>query len=232
MCRVSVIVPTHNRPEWLAKAIASVLMQSWRDFELIVVNDDDVDVTGICERYSRHGLALYETEKNRGVSRARNIGAGFAKGEFLAFLDDDDAWDHRFLEIALKTIQDHDIDLVAAGFWRDYGNGVRKHRPSAMPPLKLELGVLRSGGDNLAGISGSTIMVRKSLFEQVTGFDERLPTGEDSDLVIRQVSQYSRKTDCQEPTFWSATHRHSTQTTYWKIAHTQEIQKISDKEGK
>ena len=94
--KVSVVIPTFNCGEFIGEAIESVLSQTYPPFEVIVVDDGSTDDTqsivgkyGDGVRYTRH--------PNRGSSCARNIGIGFAKGDYLAFLDADDRWEPRKL---------------------------------------------------------------------------------------------------------------------------------------
>lgn len=88
---VSVIIPTHNRGEWIADAIASVLSQTYERVELIVVDDGSTDDTA--ERVQAFGAAVtYWRQAHAGVSVARNRGVAASHGEFVAFLDSDDMW--------------------------------------------------------------------------------------------------------------------------------------------
>ncbi|MBT5834455.1 MAG: glycosyltransferase family 2 protein, partial [Deltaproteobacteria bacterium] len=92
MPRVTVILPTWNRAEWLETAVESVLTQTFRDYELIVVDDASTDSTAeIIERYSRKIRCIILT-KNRGVSAARNAAVLKSDSEWIAFLDSDDYW--------------------------------------------------------------------------------------------------------------------------------------------
>ena len=92
MPRVSVIIPTYNRAAWVAEAVASVLGQTCRDFELIVVDDGSRDATLEALGPFMARLLYLRRESCGGVSAARNLGAAAARGEWLAFLDSDDLW--------------------------------------------------------------------------------------------------------------------------------------------
>jgi len=91
---VSVIVPTYNRAMLLQAAIASVLCQSWQNFEVVVVDDGSTDATPavVAEIAEKDKRVRYLRRKNGGVSAARNTGLSQARGELIAFLDSDDAW--------------------------------------------------------------------------------------------------------------------------------------------
>ena len=87
---VSVVIPTFNRSEALTEAVKSVQNQSYKSFELIVVDDGSSDETR-CHFGDRKDL-IYLYQNNRGVSAARNLGIRKARGEYIAFLDSDDRW--------------------------------------------------------------------------------------------------------------------------------------------
>ena len=95
--RVSVIIPTFNRPQLLGKALASVAEQTYTDYEIIVV-DDGSTVPGtenVCRKFSK---CCYIRHENQGLSATRNRGIRKACGEFIALLDDDDSWKSDKLE--------------------------------------------------------------------------------------------------------------------------------------
>ena len=102
--KVSVIIPTYNRSSVLSRAIDSVLRQSFKDFELIVVDDGSTDNTKeLIEKYSDQITYIYQD--NKGVSAARNKGLEHAKGEWIAFLDSDDEWKKKKLEKQIAFIE-------------------------------------------------------------------------------------------------------------------------------
>ncbi|MFN0316552.1 MAG: glycosyltransferase family 2 protein [Burkholderiales bacterium] len=112
--RFSVVLPTHNRPKFLAEAVASIAVQTMRDLEVIVVDDDSVppaqpNDAGISIRLIRHAQA-------QGGAASKNTGASAARGELIAFLDDDDLYAPTYLERAAKALDNNpDIDIVFMG---------------------------------------------------------------------------------------------------------------------
>src|SRR4051812_1301977 len=99
---VSVIIPTYNSAALLAQAIASVLAQSVLPAEIIVVDDGSTDATE--QLVQCHGSRVkYVRQRNQGVSAARNRGVASASGEFIAFLDADDVWHPRKLELQMAA---------------------------------------------------------------------------------------------------------------------------------
>src|SRR5581483_7703419 len=93
MPKVSVVVSTHNRAELLHAAIASVLSQSFQDFEILVVDDHSQDHTAqVVQRFRDGRIKYLRHETRRGGAAARNTGIQNSSGEYIAFLDDDDEW--------------------------------------------------------------------------------------------------------------------------------------------
>src|SRR5271166_3221992 len=113
--RVTVITPAYNVRQYIGEAIDSVLAQTFRDFEYLVVDDGSTDGT-IAEILSRveidPRLRLIEAQHG-GPARARNIAIEQAEGEFIAFLDGDDRWDPDFLDNQLALIESLDLDVAA-----------------------------------------------------------------------------------------------------------------------
>jgi GT2 family glycosyltransferase len=109
--RVSVIIPTQNRHTLLARALESLSAQSYRDFEVIVVNDGGLDVAEVVGRHWGVDVRLVNHEVNRGRSAARNTGIDSAEGELLAFLDDDDRFYPHHLAALVSA-----FDAVGAGY--------------------------------------------------------------------------------------------------------------------
>lgn len=103
---VSVIIPTYNRAKLLVEAVESVLRQTYRDFEIIVVDDGSTDDTE--ERIQKYSDRLvYIKQQNAGVNVARNRALSAAKGEYIALLDNDDLWFENKLEIQVKLLDQH-----------------------------------------------------------------------------------------------------------------------------
>ena len=93
MSQVSVVIPTHNRSEFLRSAIASVLSQTYQDFELIVVDDASTDSTAeVVASFNDSRIKFIRHQTNQGGSAARNTGIRASKCDYIAFLDDDDEW--------------------------------------------------------------------------------------------------------------------------------------------
>jgi len=186
MPEVSVIIPTFNRAAWIANAVDSVLKQTIRDVELIVVDDGSTDDTlEVLERFGSRVKIV--AQSNRGVSSARNAGIRFASGKYICFLDSDDLWKPRKLEIQLAAMNRHseykisytDEVWIRNGRWANPGKRHRKYSGWIFPHLLP-----------LCLISPSSVMIERSVLDDVGLFDESLPAGEDYDLWLRIGSRY------------------------------------------
>jgi len=180
MPEVSVIIPTYNRREFVREAIASVLAQTYRDFELLVVDDGSNDDTAaVMQEFDN---VRYICQPNRGVSAARNRGVALSNGELLAFLDSDDLWQPRKLECQVAFFAARPLTRICQTeeIWLRHGvrvNPRNKHRKASGDIFVRSL--------ELCLVSPSAAMLRRELFEQVGGFDESLPACEDYDLWLR-----------------------------------------------
>lgn len=182
---VSVIIPTFNRADVLARAIESVLQQSLPAKEIIVVDDGSVDNTQNVVGELQRGAVIpisYIYQRNSGVSAARNSGIRHANGEWIAFLDSDDAWLPDKLKNQASLIEQHPGFRLCHTQERWIRNGVRVNQ------MKKHA---KSGGHifrqclPLCVISPSSVVIQRALFDDVGLFDESLPACEDYDLWLR-----------------------------------------------
>lgn len=115
---VSVIIPVYNVRPYVAEALDSVIFQTYENLEIIVIDDGSSDGSGaICDEYARRDRRIQVVhQKNKGLSTARNVGLNQMTGDIVAFLDPDDAYDHRMIEIMLKEMNKQKADIVICGF--------------------------------------------------------------------------------------------------------------------
>lgn len=181
---VSVVITTHNRGEILFRAIDSVLSQSYKDIELIVVSDGSSDGTSnrVKKYENLHNFRFIEYFPSKGANYARNIGIKESKGEYIAFLDDDDEWLESKLTLQLEQMNsDSNIGIVYTSTNIIYQDEAIKYKHICKRAGDFSRSILLS---NIIGTT-STVMVRKSVIDNIGYFDEDLPALQDWDLWIR-----------------------------------------------
>jgi len=184
--RVSVIIPTYNRGWIVQEAIESVLAQDYRDFELIVVDDGSTDDTDDILNSYRGDIMVFR-QKNQGVSAARNRGLSEASGRFIAFLDSDDLWLPQKLFRQVEFFNKNPDAQICQTEETWIRKGVRVNPKQRH---KKPWGMIFEPSLALCLVSPSAVMIRRSLFEKVGGFDEALPACEDYDLWLRISCRY------------------------------------------
>jgi glycosyltransferase involved in cell wall biosynthesis len=177
--RFSVIIPVYNREELLKRAVISVLNQSFKDFEIIVVDDGSSDNSA---KVAKEFNIKVVSQPNRGVAAARNAGIKEAKGEIIAFLDSDDEWKKDKLKIQneffLKNL-DYKIHQTDEIWIRD-GKFLNKRKIH-----EKKEGKIFKESCKLCLISPSAVAIKKELFNEVGLFDEEFTVCEDYDLWLR-----------------------------------------------
>jgi len=178
---VSVIIPTYNRWPMVREAVESVLAQTDRSFELIVVDDGSEDET--TEKLIGYGSSpRVLRQPRRGVAAARNLGVRSSAGKYLAFLDSDDLWRRRKLETQVAFMEARpEVEICQTEeIWIRRGIRVNpkwRHRKPAGDIFRASL--------DLCLVSPSAVMMTRDLFEREGGFDETFPVCEDYDLWLR-----------------------------------------------
>ncbi|MDI7218621.1 glycosyltransferase [Leptospira santarosai] len=185
MNSISVVIPTFNREDKIIKAISSVLAQTLRPKEIIVADDGSTDstVSKIQETFSNSydGIRILFLE-HKGVSHARNRGVENATGDWIAFLDSDDEWLPEKLERQWKYCEKHPETeiLQSQEIWIRNGKRVN-------PPVYLSKkdGWIFEQSLEFCSVTPSSVLLKKDLYENRGGMDERLPACEDYDLWLR-----------------------------------------------
>jgi glycosyltransferase involved in cell wall biosynthesis len=183
---VSVIIPTFNRRSVLERAICSVLAQTFRDFELIVVDDGSTDgTTGLLEDFDSRLMRLYQ--ENRGVASSRNLGIKQSRGELVAFLDSDDEWLPEKLSRQVERFDPsrpyfvcHTDEIWMRGEQVVSQKSIHRKQGGRFFERALERCL----------ISPSSVMLSRTLLDKVGWFDEALPAAEDYDLWLRVTASY------------------------------------------
>lgn len=181
---ISVVIPTHNRPILLGNALASVWAQTSHDYEIIVVSNGESD---FMQRVSRSVAADYRakyvTLPDGNVGAARNAGVKLARGEWVAFLDDDDLWEPTKLERQYIAAKWSGADVIGADWIEFWPNDKeRVCRPRCPEGWSYHKAIVRGWW---RPAMGSSPLIRKETFTSVGGFDTSLRIAEDIDLIRR-----------------------------------------------
>lgn len=189
---VSVVIPAYNYARFLPAAIESVLSQTYRPLELIVVDDGSTDDTPAV--VAAYGDRIRSIRKvNGGLSAARNTGIQAGQGEYFAFLDADDLWMPDKLAQQVAVFEQHpEAGCVGCGVVLVDGNlkpcGQSSHADLIGPPEQRVRKVLLRR--EWVGGSGSGALVKRAVLERVGLFDEELTAAEDWDMWLRIVEQF------------------------------------------
>ena len=183
---VSVVIPAYNRAHLLSRAINSVLAQTFSDYEIIVIDDGSTDHTrGTVDRFRGSRIRLLRLERNWGASRARNLGIQAAHGDWVAFLDSDDEWLPRKLELQVARLQEtNDSHATVVYCLCDQHDGSTKRTVPSTGRLH-EGDVFDHLLRNRRPPTASAFVVKRSCLLRIGGFDEGFPSSNDIDLWLR-----------------------------------------------
>lgn len=193
---VSVIIPTYNRKRTLKRCVDSVLSQTYRNFEIIIVDDCSTDGTMefIEAEYgniTEIPIIYVRNDTNLGVSVSRNVGISYANGEYIAFQDSDTQWVEDKLEKQIKYLNslDASVAMVYSPYQRIYKDYSIVY-PSLDVPLEEKSGdILRFLLDHPL-VDTPTMLLRKAVFLEVGGFDTDMKALVDYELSIRIAQKY------------------------------------------
>ncbi len=183
---VSIIIPVHNRPALLIRALTSVYQQSHTNIEIIVIDDGSIQPVQAMLK-DRFPDVIVAQQPHSGVSAARNHGIRLASSQWIAFLDSDDEWLANKLSMQMQHLTTHPDYKVCHSeeIWIRNGtrvNAMNKHAKCG--------GWIFQHCLPLCAISPSSVIIHRSIFDQVGTFDESLPACEDYDLWLRLTSQF------------------------------------------
>ena len=187
---VSVIIPTFKRIKKLHQAIESVLNQTYSSFEILVINDDksdDIHVLKVIDSFKDNRIKFFKNSRIKGANGARNTGILHAKGEYIAFLDDDDEWLINKLEDQLKCLKTKKDTFggVYSGYlieknkkWEEYNGNVEGR---IMNEVIL---------DEVKVCAGSNLLIKTETIKRVGLWDEDLLRQQDLEFLIRFLNDY------------------------------------------
>jgi glycosyltransferase involved in cell wall biosynthesis len=189
---ISVVIPTYNRAGLIKKTIECVLAQTYRDFEIIIIDDGSKDNTNeVAASFNNKNIRYIKHPKNLGATAARNTGIKAAGGEWIAFLDSDDIWLNDKLEKQVKAINclPDDYAVIHCGIqYFDFETGEfiseRIARENINEVVKSNLGVIPQT---------SSMLIKKSALFDIGMFDEKLPAMQEAELGLKLAQKYKFK---------------------------------------
>lgn len=197
--KVPVVIATYNRAYVIRDALESVLRQTYRDFEIIVVDDGSSDNTReLVASLPGDGIRYIRHERNRGCSAAYNTGIAAATGQLVGFLDSDDFWKPDYLERQLDLMSQHpEVDAVFT-YTEIWGESITPSLVGLLKVFPKLLGSNNGVGDYVftgrqiylclleeVPIKPSAFVVKREMFTKAGLFDEAWPSGTDWDLFLR-----------------------------------------------
>ena len=183
---ISVVIPTYNREKVLARAIDSVLNQTYGDLEVIVADDCSTDNTRrLVERYSDPRVRYGCLEKNSGACAARNLGIEMARGEYIAFQDSDDQWHADKLQVQMEEMEKTGADLTFCSFEKRFDNGTCLVHPKGLQSHFCDREELL-----YQSLASTQCILGKADAVRATMFDVTMPRLQDYDFIIRASEKY------------------------------------------
>jgi glycosyltransferase involved in cell wall biosynthesis len=192
---VSVIIPTYKRPGMLGRAIQSVLNQTYENIEVIVIDDNDEEsvyrkeTEEFMKQYIKNINVVYLKHKiNKNGAAARNTGINYTDAKYVAFLDDDDEFHPRKIELQVNALENLDESWggIYCGFFQQHRDKiVYKSKNLKYGNLNKELLLLES-----SICAGSTLLIRNKILKELNGFDESFIRHQDWELLLRFFRRY------------------------------------------
>ncbi|MCK0180163.1 glycosyltransferase family 2 protein [Flavobacteriaceae bacterium S0862] len=181
---ISIVLPCYNGENYLAFAIESCLNQSYKNFELIIVNDCSTDATQkIANQFAEKDerIIVINNETNKRLPVSLNIGHKQAKGNFITWTSDDNILKPKFLEILINSLLDNQVDVVYSDYdvIDEQGNFKRTHKTGPTEHILF--------GNKI----GASFLYKKEVFNKLNGYDESLFLLEDYDFWIRTCIKFT-----------------------------------------
>ncbi|NKE36550.1 glycosyltransferase family 2 protein [Natronococcus sp. JC468] len=190
--KVSVIIPLYNREDTILRCIKSALYQTYKNYEIIVVDDcSDDDSVGIVDDINSNNIKLIRHNENKGGSAARNTGINQSNGEYIAFLDSDDVWHPLKIESQVNLLESRGKEWVASYCNVCYISNSILFNTIKNSNEKVEK--MEGGSDLIPEVlsmnfdlgGSSTLLVKKETVDEIGGFNEEFDRHQDWEFLIR-----------------------------------------------
>ena len=193
--KISVLLSVFNGEKTLERCVESILTQTYKDFELLIINDGSDDATGlICDSFNDDRIKLFKVDKNQGLTKSLNYLASFAEGEFLARQDADDlSLNLRFEKQINLFFEDSELDFVTS-------RALDKNNNKKIPRFRHKLNPKIAINYFNPFIHG-TLMIKNSSFQNIGGYDERFKLAQDYRLFKTAITNNSKYKFINEPLY-------------------------------
>lgn len=183
MIKFSVVIPSYKTNKFLFRTLSSVFKQTTKPYEIIIVFSNKIpkDQLNLILKKNKNLKIFFLNNGN--VSQNRNYGALNAKGNYLAFLDDDDLWNKNYLRHITKILNQKRSKLIITWLNKIKDQKVSKFKEISQKVKPEDLFIFNPG------IIGSNIVIKKKIFKKIGGFDKKLASSEDKDFLIRFIDK-------------------------------------------
>ena len=191
--KVSIILPCYNGAPWVDNTVRSIMVQTFKNFELLIIDDGSTDNSEetiapfLCDKRVR-----YIYQNNKGFSRAINSGIKASSGELIGFIGQDDLWAPNKLELQIKYLSKHlDIDLLFSDYYSIDSQGqILREIKASVPAFHTRQEVItRLFLENFIGFE--TVLIKRKCFDEVGFFDERMTAFSDHDMWLRIAKSFN-----------------------------------------
>ncbi len=201
---ISVVIPVYNVEVYLKRCIDSILNQTYKNIQVILVNDGSKDNSGlICNQYAQKDSRITVIhQENKGVSSARNAGIKASKGDYITFVDADDELVENAFDITVEYLEKHQADVVSYG-WEIIDEGTQEvtEQYDDFQVLDNNEYIIEKILENYSAFGGGypwNKIWRTSVFDQVPAFDESMWYFEDLDWVVKMMLCINKMVVCPE----------------------------------
>ena len=184
---VSVVMPTFKQQNFIKKAIQSVIMQTYKNWELIIIdNNKDNNTSEIVKSFKLNNVKIFKIKNKGCIAKSRNLGIKKSKGDWIAFLDSDDYWSHQKLELSIKYANLSKANLIYHSLY-SYNNSTNKKKVLEDKNINIKKPILNSLLKKGNLIANSSVLVKKKILEQIDliSEDNNKITWEDFDTWLR-----------------------------------------------
>ena len=189
---ISVIIPTYNRMNTLPRSVGSVLQQTYKNFELIIIDDCSTDETKqYIDSLEDTRIRYFRNEKNLGAAESRNVGAELASGNYLAFQDSDDEWLPDKLMVLYEILKKDESGAGAIYHEMQEIGGKEEIIPSRGIPADVKQGDIFSFMLLYPLIGIPATMMKKEIFQEIGGFNSKLGSLEDYEFFLRIAKKHN-----------------------------------------